>query len=183
MFIETIDFVFVYGRRHFDCNFLTLVKSVVFLLCRRFFILNPTGTTYKFSWSNEDSTDPARQFAGCPFRCLTPNGAIEAGKKLEIAFEYLPETMDLNESFWRFFIQDQNVSVSFLLVGMATDPAVSLDKSHLNFKELLIGNYALIHFVISICLAQIHRPKSYLCDFHPSTLCTIRIFFKTVDCL
>ena len=68
-------------------------------------------------------------------------GVIEAGKKTEIGFEYLPDSMELHESFWRFYIQEQNVSVSFLLVGAASDPQVSLDKSHLNFKELLIGLY------------------------------------------
>eukprot|EP00794_Sanderia_malayensis_P018879 gene18879-20779_t len=122
-------------------------KVIEFISCgvktkttRRFFIVNPTNTTFRYSWTNEDGLDPHKQFSGCAFSCLTPTGTIEAGKKTEIVFEYLPESMDLVESFWRFFIQDYNVSVSFLLVGMATDPAVSFDKSHLNFKEFLIGH-------------------------------------------
>lgn len=101
--------------------------------------MNPTNKTYSFSWTNEDATDPSRQLTYDEFTCLTPKGSIEAGKKVEIIFEYTPDSMDLRESFWRFYIQEQNVSVSFLLVGITTDPAISLDKSHVNFKELLIG--------------------------------------------
>ena len=103
--------------------------------------MNPTNTTYSFSWTNEDSHGPNTSPSDSPFNCLVTKGVIEAGKKTEIVFEYLPESMELQESFWRFYIQEQNVSASFLLVGVATDPQVSLDKSHLNFKELLIGTY------------------------------------------
>ena len=101
--------------------------------------MNPTNATYSFSWSNEDSPDPSIPPTNCPFDCLVKRGTIEAGKKTEVVFEYLPESMELQESFWRFYIQEQNVSVSFLLVGVTTDPQISLDKSHLNFKELLLG--------------------------------------------
>lgn len=117
--------------------------TYVFFYFSRFFITNPTNTTYSFSWTNEDTSDPNIPISNCQFNCLTKKGTIAAGKKTEIVFEYVPETMELEESFWRFHIQEHNVSVSFLLVGMTTDPQVSLDKSHLNFKELLIGKYML----------------------------------------
>jgi len=47
-----------------------------------------------------------------------------------------------SESFWKFIIPDQNISVPFLLVGETVDPAIHFDRSHLNFKALLIGHEA-----------------------------------------
>lgn len=47
--------------------------------------------------------------------------------------------LDLVESFWRFVIPDQNISVPFLLVGKAREPDIAMDRSHMNFKALLIG--------------------------------------------
>jgi hydrocephalus-inducing protein len=47
--------------------------------------------------------------------------------------------LDLVESFWRFIIPDQNISVPFLLVGKAREPDIAMDRSHMNFKALLIG--------------------------------------------
>ena len=64
---------------------------------------------------------------------------IEAGKKTEMVFEYKTEVLDLVETFWRFVVDNQNVSVPFLLVAYGSEPNVSLDRSHINFKEILIG--------------------------------------------
>ena len=43
------------------------------------------------------------------------------------------------ESFWRLDIAEEKISVPFLLVGETQDPVVHMDRSHLNFKSLLIG--------------------------------------------
>lgn len=56
-------------------------------------------------------------------------------------FEFIPQHLDITESFWVFTIPEQSVSVPFLLVGNATDPLVTLDRSHLNFQLLLIGEH------------------------------------------
>ena len=58
---------------------------------------------------------------------------------LQVVFEFVSSSMELVESFWRFVIPEQNISIPFLVVGNTHDPAVSLDRSHLNFKSLLIG--------------------------------------------
>ena len=71
--------------------------------------------------------------------CNTAKGVIEPGKKTEMVFEYRVETMDLVETFWRFVVENQSVSVPFLMVGYGSEPNVSLDRSHVNFKEILIG--------------------------------------------
>lgn len=51
----------------------------------------------------------------------------------------MSNNLDLTESFWRFFIQEHNISLPFLLVGDTTEPNVSLDRSHFNFGEVLVG--------------------------------------------
>lgn len=58
----------------------------------------------------------------------------------QVTFEYTSMELDLVESFWRFVIPDQNISVPFLLVGRAREPDIAMDRSHMNFKALLIGN-------------------------------------------
>ena len=63
--------------------------------------------------------------------------------------------LDLVESFWRFIIPEQNISVPFLLVGHTADPHVVLDRSHLNYKSLLIGKLALLLEGVSDILSSI----------------------------
>lgn len=59
----------------------------------------------------------------------------------QITFEYTSHELDIVESFWKFVIPEQNIEVPFLMVGHAREPDVSLDRSHMNFKALLIGEY------------------------------------------
>ena len=47
------------------------------------------------------------------------------------------------ESFWSFILPEQNIVVPFLLVGHTQEPSVSLERSHLNYKALLIGHEAM----------------------------------------
>ncbi|KAM3920677.1 hydrocephalus-inducing protein homolog [Leptodactylus fuscus] len=103
---------------------------------RTFSIVNPTSSLYSFLWTCEDPPNLQNPPA---FRCLNEQGVIQAGKKIEITFEFIPQVLDITESFWKFLIPEQNISVSFLLVGKAVEPSVSLDRSHLNFRSLLIG--------------------------------------------
>ncbi len=56
-----------------------------------------------------------------------------------MTFEFTSSGLDLVESFWKFVIPEQSISVPFLLVGQTQDPEVTLDRSHLNFKSLLMG--------------------------------------------
>lgn len=56
-------------------------------------------------------------------------------------FEFIPQHLDITESFWVFTIPEQSISVPFLLVGNTTDPLVTLDRSHLNFHLLLVGEH------------------------------------------
>nr|XP_004659621.2 hydrocephalus-inducing protein homolog [Jaculus jaculus] len=104
-----------------------------------FTILNPTNTTYSFCWISEEIESLQNPPA---FSCLTEKGVIHPEKKAEIIFQFTPSHLDISESFWTFLIPEHNISVPFLLMGKATDPVISLDKSHLNFSSLLIGREA-----------------------------------------
>lgn len=59
----------------------------------------------------------------------------------QMKFEFIPQHLDITESFWVFTIPEQSISVPFLLVGNTTDPLVTLDRSHLNFHLLLVGEH------------------------------------------
>jgi len=56
-----------------------------------------------------------------------------------VSFEFSATGLEVIESFWRFIIPEQNINVPFLLVGKAKEPDVVIDRSHMNFKALLIG--------------------------------------------
>ncbi|KAM4722980.1 hydrocephalus-inducing protein homolog [Rhinophrynus dorsalis] len=105
--------------------------------CRTFSILNPTNSPYSFQWNCEDplnfQTSPA-------FHCLNERGVIQPEKKVEVTFEFVPQVLDITESFWSFIIPEQKISVPFLLAGKTTEPCVSLDRSHLNFSSIFVGH-------------------------------------------
>ncbi|XP_071670318.1 hydrocephalus-inducing protein homolog isoform X2 [Patagioenas fasciata] len=104
---------------------------------RTFMVMNPTSSGYSFQWTCQDPEAPPERVA---FFCLTERGQIQPGKKAEMKFEFIPRHLDITESSWVFAIPEQSMSVPFLLVGNATDPLVTLDRSHLNFHLLLIGH-------------------------------------------
>ena len=129
------------------CAFKSCINFIFkFLIHRNFFILNPTDTTYNFVWIQESLNGVTHGIICSNFTCLTPKGSINPGKKTKIGFEYEVESLELTESFWRFTIVDQNVSVPFLLVAHGNEPNISFDRSHINFKQLLIGeNFVIAH--------------------------------------
>lgn len=98
---------------------------------RRFYVVNPTNVSYAFEWTCDAENEA--------FRCNTPRGIVESGRKYEMVFEYVPEVETLVESFWRFEIIAHGMSIPFLLVGDVTEPEVKLDTPFLNFNELMIG--------------------------------------------
>ncbi len=108
-----------------------------FGIYREFYIINPTDMDLNFIWTREDPSDSRSGPAS--FTCTPSTGLIQSGKKIHMRFEYISNNLDLIESFWRFFIQEHNISLPFLLVGHTTEPVVSLDRSHFNFREILIG--------------------------------------------
>ncbi|MGH0129444.1 UNVERIFIED_CONTAM: hypothetical protein FKN15_002207 [Acipenser sinensis] len=105
-------------------------------ITRTFDIMNPTNAAYSFQWRCDDPADLRLQPV---LRCLTEKGTIRAGKKVENTFEFLPQQLDIAESFWTFLIPEHNIAVPFLLVGHAREPSVYLDRSYLNYRSLLIG--------------------------------------------
>uniref|UniRef100_A0A672UG67 HYDIN axonemal central pair apparatus protein n=1 Tax=Strigops habroptila TaxID=2489341 RepID=A0A672UG67_STRHB len=113
------------------------IGSILFCVPRTFMVTNPTSSAYSFEWTCQDPEAPPGQEA---FFCLTERGQIQPGKKAEMKFQFIPQHLDVTESFWIFTIPEQSISIPVLLVGNASDPLVTLDRSHLNFQLLLIGH-------------------------------------------
>lgn len=103
---------------------------------KKFEIINPTNVDYDFEWIKEDQNDGKRHDQ---FMCSKSSGHLPSGRKQEIEFEFEPNEMGIQESFWRFLIPKYDLSVPFLLVGNATEPKVIFEKSHVMFKPLLVG--------------------------------------------
>ncbi|CAL1528044.1 unnamed protein product, partial [Lymnaea stagnalis] len=107
--------------------------------CKEFGIINPTNETFQFEWLCEDDTDPKHP---TNFRCLNPSGKIKGGRKYKVAFEFTSNKLDVVESSWRFNIPAKAITIPFLLVGHTREPVICMDRSHLNFKALLVGREA-----------------------------------------
>jgi len=112
---------------------------------KRFFIVNPTNKDYSYEWQCEGISmrisDHKQSSSGLPnpFRCLTQKGQVMSGRKAEMEFHYLPQSEALVESMWRFRIKEQDINVPVLLVGQVSEPDVTFDLNHFNFKHTLVG--------------------------------------------
>lgn len=110
---------------------------------KRFYVFNPTNTSWEFFLENEDADSTgASSSSSAPspvFRTSTPHGIVSSGKKFEIVIEYTPDSLDVKESFWRFRIPSFSVSQQLLLVGRALEPELSLDRTFVNFHHILVG--------------------------------------------
>ena len=110
---------------------------------RRFFVVNPTSVPYDFVWESEAERNASTEtLVSRTFRCSTRKGTVLAGRKFEMIFEFTPDEVALQESFWRFRIPSLQIDVPFLLVGSIKEPDVELDRTRHNFGPLLLGQRA-----------------------------------------
>lgn len=105
---------------------------------RRFFIVNPTTEAYDFMFEAVgQAATPAY-----PIKCLTPRGMLPPGKRFEVSFEYTPVVTATCEGFFRFAVPSHNLTQLFLVAGTVSEPRVSLDRTSLQFRHLLIGAHS-----------------------------------------
>ena len=64
-------------------------------------------------------------------------GYFDADNLREITMEKLSE--GVQESFWQFSIPSHDITQMFLVAGRVTEPNVVLDKTHVNFSNVLLG--------------------------------------------
>lgn len=53
-------------------------------------------------------------------------------------FDFVSSSLETLESLWRFSIPRLNISIPFLLVGHTKEPSVSMDRSSVNFRSMLV---------------------------------------------
>jgi hydrocephalus-inducing protein len=104
---------------------------------RKFYILNPTSMSYDFRL-----VASALNSRSAAVRCLTTSGVVHSGKKYELVFEFVPDTLTVQEAFFTFEIVGRNYSVPFLVVGKAAEPEVLFEKGSVHFRPLLVGRKA-----------------------------------------
>lgn len=110
----------------------TLIKNT-----RRFMAVNPTGQGYEFEW--EEVQEEAQKRSKPLFKCLTTTGLILSGKKFEMAFEYVPDTVGEHEAKYIFRIPKMNVVQHFLVVGRVNEPNVLFNTGKIKFGPLLLS--------------------------------------------
>lgn len=103
---------------------------------KKFEMINPTNADYNFEWVKEDQNDAKKHDQ---FTCLVPSGTLTGGKKFDITFEFEPNSLETQESFWKFRIPKYDLTVPFLLVGHVSEPKVLFERSHITLKPLLVG--------------------------------------------
>jgi hydrocephalus-inducing protein len=64
---------------------------------------------------------------------------ILSGKKTEMIFEYVPDTVGEHDSRWVFKIPSENITQEFLIVGRVIEPNVLFEFGKLKFGPLLLG--------------------------------------------
>jgi hydrocephalus-inducing protein len=99
---------------------------------------NPTSQGYEFEWE-EVIDDKKKQKPA--FKCMTTKGLILSGKKAEMVFEYIPESVGEHESRWLFKIPSENITQHFLVVGKVTEPNIMFESGKLKFGPLLISGH------------------------------------------
>jgi len=102
----------------------------------RFMAVNPTSQGYEFEW--EEIIDESKKKKPL-FKCTTPKGLILSGKKTEMIFEYVPDTVGEHDSRWVFKIPSENITQEFLIVGRVIEPNVLFEFGKLKFGPLLLG--------------------------------------------
>jgi len=98
--------------------------------------VNPTSQGYEFEW--EEIIDESKKKKPM-FKCATQKGLILSGKKSEMIFEYVPDTVGEHDSRWLFRIPSENITQEFLIVGRVIEPNVLFEFGKLKFGPLLLG--------------------------------------------
>ena len=110
---------------------------------KRFYVVNPTNQGYEFEWSREIE-EAGKNTSSSFFKCITTKGTILSGKKFDMIFEYLPDTIGNHESNWVFKIPSEKITHHFAFIGNVIEPNVFLEVGSINFGPLLLSKFIFI---------------------------------------
>ncbi len=94
---------------------------------KKFSILNPTDLSYEFEWQRIENKNESTTSESL-FSCSPMQGILHSGKKVEIVFDFIPQSLQSCESYWVFTIPSKKVYVSLLLVGHVSQRVLNRTK-------------------------------------------------------
>ncbi|XP_063358792.1 hydrocephalus-inducing protein homolog [Cydia amplana] len=101
---------------------------------KSFNVINPTSEGYEFIF--EMVVDKIELI---PFHCNTMKGYMEGGTSCEVTFTFAPSAPGVYESQWKFSINQHNISINLLVVGLAREPNVVFVPTILIVRNSLVG--------------------------------------------
>jgi hydrocephalus-inducing protein len=105
-------------------------------------VANPTSQGYAFEWKQIEDSTMSNNSQHNYIKCKTPKGVILSGKKFEMVFEYLPESVGTHDSFWQFEIPSLKQVQSFYVFGQVREPNIFINTGKVNFGPLLLSGRA-----------------------------------------
>ena len=100
-------------------------------------MLNPTNLSYDWKVTNIYEMD-SEENPTHSIRCLTPRGRLEAGRKQLIKFEFSSDSVLPIMSRWKFQACT-GVTFEFDVNGLARNPRIFLDATHISYPRLISG--------------------------------------------
>lgn len=95
----------------------------------RFSVVNPTSHDYEFCWETVGDADPA-------WRCVQTSGTLFSGKRTHMVFEYVAETSEVAEAFFKFRIPKVQLEQLFLFAGQVKEPSIAFSTSKVDFRTV-----------------------------------------------
>ncbi|XP_063976561.1 hydrocephalus-inducing protein homolog [Diachasmimorpha longicaudata] len=105
---------------------------------KQFNLINPSDNSYKFSWKEKTLRIIVNGQEFPYFCCERTKGIATMREKTEMTFSFFAKDVGTFESLWEFCIDEFEVKVPFLLVGVVTEPRIICCPSRVQFKPTVI---------------------------------------------
>ncbi|XP_028982034.1 hydrocephalus-inducing protein homolog [Diachasma alloeum] len=121
---------------------------------KQFNLINPTDDSYKFRWKEETLRiiKNAQKFPY--FHCESVKGIAAVREKTQMSFSFFAKDVGTFESLWEFCIDEYEITVPFLLVGVVSEPQITCCPLRVELRPTVAGNSIDFKIIIVIIMAM-----------------------------